>query len=157
MPPDRFQTWAETRPLGPPLCALCIGNDKYAVLFGPLVNCATDAKHVAERVRSVSGASATLLCNLKDRTSMQGALEDFLDKIHHPPQMVLIYFSGHGVQEGDAIFLVPTGASPSSDKELREQCLSHDDVFRILKKKLEDKKVPNQGMCLGSLFYLKVL
>ena len=84
-------------------------------------------------------------------------LSKILGKIHQPPQMVLIYFSGHGVQEGDAIFLLPTGASASSDKELREQCLSHDDVFRILKKKLEDKKVPNQGMCLGSLFYLKVL
>jgi len=29
-----------------------------------------------------------------------------------------------------------------------EQCLSHDDVFRILKEKLEDRKVPDQGMRL---------
>ena len=154
MPPDRFQMWVETRPPGPPLYALCIGNDTYAATFGPLVNCAKDARHVAERVSSVSGASATSVTNLKDRASMQGALEHFLDKIHRPPQVVLIYFSGHGVQEGDSIFLVPTGASPRSVQELREQCLSHDDVFRILKEKLEDRKVPDQGMRLVVLCVL---
>ena len=83
-------------------------------IVGPLTNCAKDAKHVAECVRYVSEASATPVYNLKDRASMQRALENFLDKIHRPPQVVLIYFSGHGVQEGEAIFLVPTGASPSS-------------------------------------------
>jgi len=79
---------------------------------------------------------------------MRGALVEFLDKIHRAPQVVLIYFSGHGVQEGDAIFLVPTGASTSSVQDLHEQCLSHDDVFRILKEILEDRKVPDQGMRL---------
>jgi len=148
MPPDRHQTWAETLPPGPPLCALCIGNDKYGTKFGPLTNCAEDAKQVAARVSCVSGSSATSAFNLKDRASMRGALVEFLDKIHRAPQVVLIYFSGHGVQEGDAIFLVPTGASTSSVQDLHEQCLSHDDVFRILKEILEDRKVPDQGMRL---------
>jgi len=154
MPPDRFQTWVETQPSGPPLSALCIGNDTYAAPFGPHVNCAKDARHIADRVSSVSGASATCVTKLKDLASMQGALEHFLDKIYCSPQVVFIYFSSHGVQEGDVIFLVPTGASPSSVQELREQCLSHDDVFRILREKLEDRKVPDQGMRLVVLCVL---
>jgi uncharacterized caspase-like protein len=131
------------------LCALCLGNDKYDLPgspFAALDSCSNDAKTVATKVRNL-GASATHLSNLRNKASMEKALKDFLNpaKICRPPRFVLVYFSGHGVQEGEKIFLVPTGASPSSMQELHEQCLSHDDVFRILKQDLQDRDFPGQG------------
>ena len=103
---------------------------------------------MADQVRKklgASGAWAKEVCNVQDKAAMERALKDFLTKIHRPPRMVLVYFSGHGVQEGDEIFLVPTHASPSTLEELRAQCLSHDELFRILKTHLEGRDVPDLG------------
>jgi uncharacterized caspase-like protein len=144
------QTWNDTLPHGPLLCALCMGNDKYVAPgqpFDQLNACGNDAKTVAKKVRDLGEdrAHATLLSNLKDKAAMEKALKVFLSQIRQPPRTVLVYFSGHGLQEGDQIFLVPTGASPSNVHELRQQCLSHDDVFRILKQDLQDRPLPDQG------------
>ena len=81
----------------------------------------------------------------QDKAAMELQVKDFLRQIRQPPRMVLVYVSGHGVQEGDEIFIVPTHASPSTMEELRAQCLSHDELFRILKTDLEERNVPDQG------------
>ena len=141
------QKWDDTLPHGPPLCALCIGNDGY-VSFEALSSCVKDAKAMAAQVRKklgASGAWATEVCNVQDKAAMERALKDFLGQIHRPPRVVLVYFSGHGMQERDEIFLVPTNASPSTLEELRAQCLSHDELFRILKIHLGERDVPDQG------------
>jgi uncharacterized caspase-like protein len=141
------QKWDDTLPHGPPLCALCIGNDGY-VSFEALSSGVKDAKAMAAQVRKKLGASearATEVFNVQDKAAMERALKDFLGQIHRPPRVVLVYFSGHGMQEGDEIFLVPTNASPSTLEELRAQCLSHDELFRILKTHLEERDVPDQG------------
>ena len=149
MPPVKWQKWEETLPHGPPLCALCIGNDDYvSSTFGALSSCARDAKAVAAQVRHKlqdEGAWAKVKCNIKDKAAMELELKDFLRQIRRPPRMVLVYFSGHGVQEGDEIFLVPTHVSPSTVEELRALCLSHDELFRILKTDLEERDVPDEG------------
>jgi len=143
------QKWEETLPHGPPLCALCIGNDDYvSSTFGALSSCARDAKAVAAQVHNRlqrAGAWAKVECNIRDKAAMELELKDFLRQIRRPPRMVLVYFSGHGVQEGDEIFLVPTHASPSTVEELRALCLSHDELFRILKTDLEERDVPDEG------------
>jgi uncharacterized caspase-like protein len=143
------QKWEETLPHGPSLCALCIGNDNYvSSTFGALSSCAKDAKAVAAQVHNRlqrAGAWAKVECNIRDKAAMELELKDFLRQIRRPPRMVLIYFSGHGVQEGDEIFLVPTHASPSTVEELRALCLSHDELFRILKTDLEERDVPDEG------------
>ena len=91
------------------------------------------------------GAWAKVKCNIKDKAAMELELKDFLRQIRRPPRMVLVYFSGHGVQEGDEIFLVPTHVSPSTVEEMRALCLSHDELFRILKTDLEERDVPDEG------------
>ena len=149
MPLLKYQKWEETLPHGPPLCALCMGNDKYeSSSFPALKSCVKDAKAVAAQVRDKlgqSGAWATVADNIKDKAAMEMKVKDFLRQIRKPPRMVLVYVSGHGVQEGDEIFIVPTHASPSTLEELRAQCLSHDELFRILKTDLEERDVPDQG------------
>jgi hypothetical protein len=144
-----YKTWEETLPHGPPLCALCMGNDKYeSSSFPALRSCVRDAKAVAAQVRNKLGelgAWATDVGNIKDKAAMELEVKHFLRQIRRPPRMVLVYVSGHEVQEGDEIFLVPTHASPSNLEELRAQCLSHDELFRILKTDLEERDVPDLG------------
>jgi len=144
-----YKTWEETLPHGPPLCALCMGNDAYvSSSFPALSSSVNDAKAVAAQIENKlgeSGAWATDVGNIKDKAAMELQVKNFLRQIRRPPRMVLVYVSGHGVQEGDEIFLVPTHASPSTLEELRAQCLSHDELFRILKTDLEERDVPDQG------------
>lgn len=161
------QKWEETTPRGPPLCALCIGNDKYASSnFAPLNRCVRDAEGVAQQVNSklgTKGGWATSEKDLIDKEAMESAIIGFLSHIRahrRPPRMVMIYVSGHAVQEGDKIFLVPTRASPTSVEELRQQCLSHDDIFRILKSDLEDRYWPDQDVsskiCIIDIIFLVI-
>jgi len=151
MPPVKYQTWEETTPHGPLLCVLCIGNDKYEPStrkdFPPLERCVQDAEGVAQQVKSkIRGGWATIEKDLIDKEAMERALTRFISHVRRPARMVMIYVSGHAVQEGDKIFLVPTRASPTSVEELRQQCLSHDDIFRILKSDLADRDWPDQGV-----------
>jgi len=148
------QTWEETPSHGPWLCALCIGNDyRQNNTFHHLPSCIKDARAVYDLVLDKIGtprASATPHYNLKDKDGMKDALKAFCAQIRRPPRMVIYYFSGHAVQEGDGIFLLPNDASPRNLEELRQQCLSHDEVFRILKEELADRDVPDQGTSLIS-------
>ena len=151
MPKVLEQTWEETLPHGPWLCALCIGNDYRENTVGHLPMCAKDARAVRDLVLDrIPRASATGHYNLKDKYGMEHALKAFCAQIRKPPRMVIYYFSGHAVQEGDGIFLLPNDASPRNLEELRQQCLSHDEVFRILKEELADRDVPDQGTSLIS-------
>jgi len=47
--------------------------------------------------------------------------------------MLLISFSGHGIQDGTEILMVPSAAwSGESPDTLKEECLSHNELFSIL-------------------------
>ena len=141
MSPIRKKHWGDLNVGGPQLRALCIGNNtKGNHVFPDLENCAKDARAVKEKICNIFGPDAvTLEYNIKTKEGLVTVLRDFLKRFDRPPRMVIIYFSGHGVQEGDEIFLVPTDATPKTSDELRAQCLSHDDLFRILKEDMEDK------------------
>jgi len=47
--------------------------------------------------------------------------------------MVLISFSGHGIQDGAEILLVPSEASSGENPDtLKGECFSHNELFSIL-------------------------
>ncbi len=131
----RPQLWEAVSPRGPMLLALCFGNAKYSsAQFEELPNCVQDANSVKKAVDEMPGAEAQVHINLADKKAMQAALEDFLGKAKdRPPRMLLFYVSGHGVQTGEQLYLVPTGASPGNPQQLSEQCLSHGEIFRTFK------------------------
>ena len=114
------------------LRALCFGNATYSsAQFGELPNCVQDANSVKKAVDEMPGAEAQVHINLADKRAMQAALDDFLGKASaRPPRMLMFYVSGHGVQTGEQLYLVPTGASPGTPQQLSEQCLSHGEIFR---------------------------
>ena len=139
MPSARKVMWEDTELRGPLLCALCFGNANYKdETFCDLPNCVNDAERVAKQARKVSdNAVVKVERNLPDKKAMIQALENFLFRRPplHTPRIVLIYFSGHGIQAGHRLFLVPTGfAGPNSEVELNGKCLSHEEVFEILER-----------------------
>ena len=69
--------------------------------------CAIVAAQVRNKLGEL-GAWATDVGNIKDKAAMELEVKHFLRQIRRPPRMVLVYVSGHGVQEGDEIFLVPS-------------------------------------------------
>ena len=131
-----LKRWDAIMPVGPMMRALCLGNEAYCgKQFDKLPNCVNDASSVRDMVNKVPSCKAEFKTNLADKKAMETALADFLCKAStHPPRVLLFYFSGHGVQTGDELYLVPTGASPSDNQELKEQCLSHDEIFCTFKK-----------------------
>ena len=147
----KLRKW-EVLPQGPSLCALCIGNNEYSgETFPKLPNCVQDAQRVKEEVEKLPEdlkAVAEMRRNVKDKAGMEKALSDFLSKhAGSPLRTLLFYVSGHGFQTGDTLFLLPTSASPQSKKELSDNCLSHDDVFRIMQDWLE-KEMVEDVLCI---------
>jgi hypothetical protein len=78
--------------------------------------------------------------NPVSKLSLQKVLKTFLAGIvNAPPQVVLVYFAGHGIRTGDKIFLVPANAKLEEGKEIKQLCMSLDEVWELLKTELEDK------------------
>jgi len=130
-----LRKWDEINPLGPMLRALCLENAAYCDdHFHYLPNSVDDATNVKEIVNTVPSSEAELETNLKDKKAMQAALAGFFGRATaRPLQVWLFYFSGHGVKQGDQLYLVPTGASHSDCERLEEQRLLHGEIFCTFK------------------------
>ena len=51
----------------------------------------------------------------------------------------MVFFAGHGIRDGDNMYLVPAKANLWMLSDLRGQCLSQHELFGLLKTELEDK------------------
>jgi hypothetical protein len=126
--------------------ALCIGVDEYQHLAA-LANCVRDARAIAQKVQDIHGSLAAAgpdqerQCkNPVSKLSLQQVLKTFLAGIvNAPPRVVLVYFAGHGIRTGDKIFLVPANATLEEGADLKQWCMSLDEVWELLKTELEDK------------------
>ena len=126
--------------------ALCIGVDEYQHLPA-LANCVRDARAIAQKVQDIHGSLAAAgpdqerQCkNPVSKLSLQQVLKTFLAGIvNAPPRVVLVYFAGHGIRTGDKIFLVPANATLEEGTDLKQWCMSLDEVWELLKTELEDK------------------
>jgi hypothetical protein len=60
-------------------------------------------------------------------------IESFLLDINkeRPPRIVLIFYAGQAVQEGNQIFLLPANANPKTPEDLKRTCFSHCELFKI--------------------------
>ena len=64
---------------------------------------------------------------------MEDEVRKFVAEIYKdaPPRVVVVSYSGHGIQDGASILMVPSGASKEPD-ELKRQGFSHNELFKIL-------------------------
>jgi hypothetical protein len=125
--------------------ALCFGINTYSSLQ-PLKNCEADAKAFAEQVQSLPDGNSHCVATvrtgaqLKSKADMEKAVRDFVTSIDKeaPPRMVAITFSGHGIQVGEGILMLPSGVS-SEPHEMQKEGFSHNEIFTILYKEVHKK------------------
>jgi len=120
----------------------------------PLLNAIADAEAIARRVNAVDEGTARAVCkNPGSKRELRDEVMEFLRHINKqkPPRVVLVFFAGHGIQDGDKIYMVPTKADPRTQEQLSSQCVSHDELFGMLKKGLDEK------IQVGNILYLIIL
>jgi len=151
MPPKVWET-------GPAVRALCLGINAYDN-HPKLENCENDAEQIARSVRLLPdgrrACAATVRKGpqLRDKFAMKNAITSFLAEIDKqcPPRMVLISVSCHAIQDGADILMAPSAAS-SERAKLRQESLSHNEIFSILYEEMHEKaKVrPFASLCNGA-------
>ncbi|MEY4711718.1 MAG: hypothetical protein RIS88_1168, partial [Pseudomonadota bacterium] len=99
--------------------ALVIGNDNYAHV-SKLNNAAADAESMAKSLEAV-GYKVTKHLNLDERRFKQ-ALRDFRQNLQGGDE-VLFFFAGHGVQMGNANYLLPVDIRGDGEDQVRDESI----------------------------------
>lgn len=94
--------------------ALVIGNATYAVR--PLANPARDAAAIAEALRKIGFDRVTLKTDL-GLDAFRTALRDF-SREARDADVALVYYAGHGLEQGGRNYLVPVDASLEQASDL---------------------------------------
>ena len=81
------------------------------------------------------------LCkNTNKKVLMENLIKDFLAPlVSATPRIVVVNFAGHGIRDCDNMYLVPANAELNDYTDLKDNCLSHHELFGLLKTELEDK------------------
>jgi len=108
--------------------ALVIGNGAYEHAGG-LPNPTRDASDIAAALRSI-GFDVSELQNARKR-DFEAALSDFSEK-SAGADFAVIYFAGHGIEVDHQNYLIPTDAALATDRRLRFEAVSLDDVMATL-------------------------
>jgi len=158
--PQRVR-WEDSLPQGLRVQALCIGVSDYGGGVGKLdklPNATADAKSIARCVNELGGRIGMfqLVENPVHKKDLTKAVKNFVSKIDvdRPPRIILVFYAGHGMQHGDAIYLLPTNANPKTPEQLKSQGMSHDELFRSLKG-IDDEIRKRVG--IGNVLYLVIL
>ena len=141
MPPmAKIKRWEESLPRGLQMQALCIGVNNYKEKT-KLKNAIADAEGIARCIENLPDSSARAVRNPESKCARRREIGSFLSDLpkERPPRIVLIFYAGHAVQEGNQIFLLPANANPKTPEDLKSTCFSHDELFKLLKAKLDDK------------------
>jgi len=116
------------------LAVLCIGVQAYPG-HAALANTVRDADEMYKNVNMFHGCRAAILRDPKTKNEIYDAMRrKFLEPISkYPPQMVLLFYAGHGVQVDNSLFLIPARAEYSDVGDCKQACLSHLEVFAWFK------------------------
>jgi hypothetical protein len=99
--------------------ALVIGNDNYAHV-SKLINAAADAEAMAKSLEAV-GYKVTKHLNLDERRFKQ-VLRDFRQNVQGGDE-VLLFFAGHGVQLGNANYLLPIDIRGDGEDQVKDESI----------------------------------
>ena len=132
--------------------ALVIGNSKYAQAELPSVD--IDVKTMSDALKSLN-FDVVERYNLKSPREFEEALRSFLkDRNAAPEDILLVYYSGHGVQIEGRAYLVGTGITGSGDMSatLREYSVDVDNIIRIMEQAAPAARVLVVDACRNNLF-----
>ena len=77
-------------------------------------------------------SSARAVCrNPVSKGALRWEKESFLSELpkERPPRIVLIFYAGHAVQQGNQIFLLPANANLKTPEDLKSTRFSHDELL----------------------------
>ncbi len=135
---------------GGPRVALVIGNAAYE--NAPvLVNPAHDAADMCAALRK---AGFRTLChtNVRDRAEFDARVKEYTDQLG-PNTVGVFFYAGHGVQAGNANFLIPTRAEPGAAAEDPLRVLyGVDDLFERLRGRPTRFQLVILDACRNDLF-----
>jgi hypothetical protein len=117
---------------------LCIGIGEYEVL-GCLPNAVRDAQALCSRVNALPHCRAKLLADLPDRRAIQRGIRNFLRELQKaPPDTVFVNYSGHGMQKGGTVYMLPGDADlGDSACDLDADFLPIRDIFKYFREDLD--------------------
>ena len=113
--------------------ALVIGNDSYQHV-APLKNAVSDARAIAAALQK-AGFSVTFKANT-DLAAMKQAVRQFKGNLSGGDEAIF-YYSGHGVQLGNANYLLPVDITSDSEEQVKDDAIP---LQRLLDD-LQDQKV----------------
>ena len=113
--------------------ALVIGNDSYQHV-DPLKNAVSDARAIAAALQK-AGFSVTFKANT-DLAAMKQAVRQFKGNLSGGDEAIF-YYSGHGVQLGNANYLLPVDITSDSEEQVKDDAIP---LQRLLDD-LQDQKV----------------
>ena len=118
---------------GAKLAALCVGVSAYSErsALRKLGNAGRDAESMFKKMKDCSHCCAAIMRDPKDRiTILHHLCRDFLDQLaalpeEEMPEAVMLIVAGHGKQDGQDVFLIPSDAKSDTREALETECLSH--------------------------------
>jgi uncharacterized caspase-like protein len=110
-----------------------MGNDKYQSVT-PLNNAQADARALATGLTRL-GYKVTLVLDANER-QMKQAVRDFKTKVEGGDE-VLFFYAGHGVQLGNANYLLPIDIKGDSEEQVKDEAIQ---LQRVLDD-MQDKQV----------------
>ncbi len=117
---------------GAKLAALCVGVSAYSErsTLSWLGNAVRDAEVMFKKMKDCSNCRAAIMRDPKDIKTILDHLRDFLDQLaalpeEEMPEAVMLIVAGHGKQDGQDVFLIPSDAKSDTREDLETECLSH--------------------------------
>jgi hypothetical protein len=117
MSKTKCRRWEEVLPRGTRIQVLCIRVNEYTA-WKKLHNAVADAESVAKKFEELGALNSRLRVrrckNPTTRVSLRREVEEFLRNIdkQSPPEIVISFFAGHAILEGDKFYMLPATADP---------------------------------------------
>ena len=106
-----------------PRVALCIGNDNYNI-GNILPNCVADAQDMGACCENQLGFDKTIVLTDANRATIIRVVREMRDDHVKDGSLVLVFFSGHGVEHEGVSYLLPIGMESQNEKDLEEEAVS---------------------------------
>ena len=129
------ERWGSLRVAG-----LCIGADDYKHTT-PLRNAVLDAETFSNKLMTMSGCLSAVIRNPSDLGTLVKTIRRFLQDAQmraDPPEVIVIYYAGHVIQQGQRAYLVPINATLEDLDDLDFECLSLDRLMQMLRRDFDE-------------------
>jgi serine/threonine protein kinase len=120
---------------------LCIGISKYSHMIC-LPNAARDARKLHDKLNEIPGCKAEVREDVQTREDLKNCIRLFLQREELqkcPPSGVLIEYSGHGMQKGGNVYLLPGNSNPEDPTfDPNTDPFPLGDILRFCREDLDD-------------------